>query len=566
MRLLFSIAQVLHPLQFRDMFRCVSARLGAARLVLHEHVGKPAHAGVSKLQLAAMAEVLSEGELSATERADLPNAALACEWHGQDAMAVLTAMVPPESQFVKRSRVQQSYENIVAYGTCELWDDLVSDVSPAFKLQKILDLAFSLGLRCPTEPTIKLLTSWWVVSAETEAGIRRMTQPQKHVFLMHCKSEISRARKMCPESVVHLLKLPADPIVLLRDYPLLYQASFRHPAVPVLPRTDVHTIMAYDMSYSCRGSSKAKLQMEGSAASPASGSIDASLQKVTETLASQQQFLMQLVMAGGMNMGNMGGIGGMGSGMGMGGIQFNHGALGNGWAGGRQPRSLRALVNGKVFGEGADSPHVNELSTANRQGVLGDGTQILMQAAPQQAAPLQAAPLEAAPLQAAPLHIPSGSLAVAQPALTVDDHAINSMLDMFSERETERKAVAAATKATAKATAKAAAKAEADAKVEADCGAVAEPPLAIAAKAPAKAPSQAAGKAAGKVAAGKANPKAKAKPIGAPAVVHKVVSKISQHHRLLASMIGAHLHKSPAIDRFGGWSKAQSITIDCSLR
>lgn len=182
MRLLFSIAQVLHPLQFRDMFRCVSARLGAARLVLHEHVGKPTHAGVSKLQLAAMAEVLSEGELSATERADLSNAALACEWHGQDAMAVLTAMVPPESQFVKRRRVQQSYENIVAYGTCELWDDLVSDVSPAFKLQKILDLAFSLGLRCPTEPTIKLLTSWWVVSAETEAGIRRMTQPQKHVF------------------------------------------------------------------------------------------------------------------------------------------------------------------------------------------------------------------------------------------------------------------------------------------------------------------------------------------------------------------------------------------------
>ena len=74
---------------------------------------------------------------------------------------------------------------------------------------------------------------------------------------------------------------------------------------------------------------------------------------------------------------------------------------------------------------------------------------------------------------------------------------------------------------------------------------------------------KAAGKATGKVAAGKAN--AKAKPIEAPAVVDKVVSKISQHHRLLASMIGAHLHKSPAIARFCGWSKAQSITSDCSL-
>jgi hypothetical protein len=82
------------------MFRRVSGRLGAARLVLHEHVGKPTHAGVSKLQLAAMAEVLSEVTLSATERADLSNAALACEWHGQDAMAVLSAMVPPDSQVV----------------------------------------------------------------------------------------------------------------------------------------------------------------------------------------------------------------------------------------------------------------------------------------------------------------------------------------------------------------------------------------------------------------------------------------------------------------------------------
>jgi hypothetical protein len=31
-------------------------------------------------------------------------------------------------------------------------------------------------------------------------------------------------------------------------------------------------------------------------------------------------------------------------------------------------------------------------------------------------------------------------------------------------------------------------------------------------------------------------------------------------------MIGTHLHKSLAIARFCGWSKAQSITSDCSFR
>ncbi len=184
------------------MFRRVSSRLGAARLVLHDHVGKPTHAGVSKLQLTTMVEALSDGILSATERADLSNAALACEWHGQDTMAVLSAMVPTNSQIVKRRRVQQSYESIVAYGTDELWDDLVSDFTPALKLQKILELSLSLGLRCPTEPTIKFLCSWWVVASETDEGIRRMTQPQKHTFSMHCKSEINRARKML--ALIHI--------------------------------------------------------------------------------------------------------------------------------------------------------------------------------------------------------------------------------------------------------------------------------------------------------------------------------------------------------------------------
>ncbi len=49
---------------------------------------------------AAIVEVCSEGTLSATERADLSQAALTCEWHGQDAMAVLSAMVALDSQVV----------------------------------------------------------------------------------------------------------------------------------------------------------------------------------------------------------------------------------------------------------------------------------------------------------------------------------------------------------------------------------------------------------------------------------------------------------------------------------
>jgi hypothetical protein len=527
-------------LQFRTMFRRVSGRLGAARLVLHDHVGKPTHAGVSKLQLAAMVEVLADGILSATERADLSNAALACEWHGQDAMAVLSAMVPTDSQLVKRRRVQQSYESILAYGTEELWGDLFSEFTPAFKLQKILELSFSLGLRCPTEPTIKFLCSWWIIASETDDGIRRMSQQQKHTFLLHCKSEINRARKMSPETVVHLVKLPTDPIVLLRDFPLVYHATFKHPAVPISPRIDVQKIIAFDMSYNCRGAAKhGDLQMVVSSAS-SSGSIDSALQKVTETLASQQQFLMQMIMGGmGAAHGGMGGMGaagngGMNYGIGRGGIQYANspglGALPNGNSG-RPARSLRCLVNDAML-RGDTGSHTDEMAPANRPAVIADGF-------PEGLEPLQRAP---PPVPAA--LPPTGSSALAQvdasSAHAEPEFSIDRMLDMVSDRDDERKAIAAATKAAAKAAAKAKADvggiaaappaiakvaAKAPAKVPAAASAkakaaaigkaVAEPPPAIVAKAPAKAAKAGAGKAG----AGKA----------AALVVDMVVSKISQH-------------------------------------
>jgi hypothetical protein len=536
------------------MFRRVSSRLGAARLVLHDHVGKPTHAGVSKLQLAAMVEVLSDGILSATERADLSNTALVCEWHGQDAMAVLSAMVPTDSQLVKRRRVQQSYESILAYGTEELWDDLISEFTPAFKLQKILELSFSLGLRCPTEPTIKFLCSWWILASETDEGIRRMSQQQKHTFLLHCKSEINRARKMSPETVVHLVKLPTDPIVLLRDFPLVYHATFKHPAVPISPRIDMQKIIAFDMSYNCRGAGgkHVELQMVVSSAS-SSGSIDSALQKVTETLASQQQFLMQMIMGGmGAAHGGMGGMGaagngGMSYGMGRGGIQFANGP------GARQPRSLRCLVNDAMFLADTGS-HTDEMAPTSLPPVMADGF-------PERLQPMQRAP------QPVPAALqPTGSSALVQvdasSANAESEFAVDRLLDMVSDRDDERKALAAATKAAAKAAEKAAAilakasadvggiaaappaiakvaakapakvpaKASAKAKAAAIGKALAGPPPAIAAKAPAKAVKAGAGKAgAGKAGAGKAGAGKAGAGKAAALVVDMVVSKISQH-------------------------------------
>jgi hypothetical protein len=123
------------------------------------------------------------------------------------------------------------------------------------------------------------------------------------------------------------------------------------------------------------------------------------------------------------------GMGGMSSGMGTGGLQFTGSGFGSASGnGGRQPRSLRALVNGSMFGGGAGSS-TDELDTANhRQGVLADGVPSNLQP-----------PLQPGSLLAAPAAVSSEEPAApfVQPAIT--GGAIDEMLDSLSERDEERK-------------------------------------------------------------------------------------------------------------------------------
>ncbi len=105
---------------FGTMDRQLRARLGAAKLVLKDHLGQPTHEAVSSLQRAAVCELLAKAKLSATERADLAQVALGCDWHGHDGRSVLAAFQPREAAAMhptKRRRAQQSYEALLQYGT-----------------------------------------------------------------------------------------------------------------------------------------------------------------------------------------------------------------------------------------------------------------------------------------------------------------------------------------------------------------------------------------------------------------------------------------------------------------
>ncbi len=122
----------------------IRARLGAARMVLHETACTASHEVVSRVQAAALSATVETSVLTSEQRADLSVEVLRLEWHGNDATSVLQAIAPVESASVtlqlKRRRVNQAYESLVRYGSEEWWQDMTGPNSQTVKLGLIIML------------------------------------------------------------------------------------------------------------------------------------------------------------------------------------------------------------------------------------------------------------------------------------------------------------------------------------------------------------------------------------------------------------------------------------------
>jgi hypothetical protein len=162
-----------------DNTRAIKARLGAARLVLGEmEAGSSTHRAMSRLQSKAFCDMVTATPLPADACSDLAAQAMDMKWHGhEDLTAVLTALTPGPATLLppgKRRRCQQNFMNLVNYGTAHFWEELAdSSVPSSSKLHSILTLAIGTGMRCPTEHTVKWLTSWWMCVSETQDQLSR---------------------------------------------------------------------------------------------------------------------------------------------------------------------------------------------------------------------------------------------------------------------------------------------------------------------------------------------------------------------------------------------------------
>lgn len=140
-------------------------------------------AAISKTQAVALRQACldatSAGSLGPEEASQCVLELAKCKWHTQAHFAYATGPLSAEKLATKARRPMQDWQSLPAYFPDELWALLAgSSTTSTGKLEAILTFAAKGGLRLPSEGTIKLLTSIWLLTAEKQADLLSACQKQ----------------------------------------------------------------------------------------------------------------------------------------------------------------------------------------------------------------------------------------------------------------------------------------------------------------------------------------------------------------------------------------------------
>lgn len=112
--------------------------------------------------------------------------------------------------------------------------------------------SYRLGLRTPSEPTIKWITSVWQVLSSSKASLALCTDVHKKSLLVHVKQQFKARLARLEDPVEWVPVLCETPSDLRRQFPKLFEAAFAGGLVPGTARIDIQSVAAYDSSYGCR--------------------------------------------------------------------------------------------------------------------------------------------------------------------------------------------------------------------------------------------------------------------------------------------------------------------------
>jgi len=237
----------------------IRARIGAARLVLEEANGGPFHAQISAAQTHALLDVISKAKLSPEETAEVSTTIAGLKFAtAAEISSLLEALSPKRSAPAGKRRAQQGFTNLINYFTEDQWTALLDgEVPKTSKLHIILAHATLLGLRLPTEPSIKLMASLWAVVTHSEDELLRLETTVKAVLLAQAKNAFHSLRVKLAEPAEWIDNLPEAPIEMSRKFRAMAAAAFPEGApTPVQPRINLHALWSFDQSFGCRGGGK----------------------------------------------------------------------------------------------------------------------------------------------------------------------------------------------------------------------------------------------------------------------------------------------------------------------
>ena len=227
------------------MSRELRARIGAARILLEGCVGQPTFPSASRLQALALCEIVKKSNLSIQERAEVQSLVAAVRWVPEDLQAILVALEPSQPKTVSRNAMQD-FTNLHEYFTEEEWIRLGNEsLGMSVKMDTILGRVISLGCRCPSEPTVKRMTSLMLAVAEPREKLGAMSSEQKLVSMRHLKNELKRRVRNALAPSSYVVTLPGNPADLKAVHPQLFMDAFGE-QMPVPSRVDIQTVISMD--------------------------------------------------------------------------------------------------------------------------------------------------------------------------------------------------------------------------------------------------------------------------------------------------------------------------------
>jgi hypothetical protein len=279
----------------------IACRLNAIRCVLEQVTEENQRKLISQTQVAALAAVMRESTLSPGELAEMSTLTCRIGLHASTLTDALSLFVPATAQLQTRRRRMQDYCSVCGFFTGSDWSRLLSATTTSHaKAHIIMSRVLRLGLRCPTEPCIKLLSTLSVFVAD---GTTNTDRVDFKVRLEEFKRMFKALSNLERDPVEYIDTLPPSPADMFRLHSLAYSACYSGVAddTPIGMPIDEDALKRLNNSYKCRGAgvpaSTAVLKSAATmgAAQPADQMVQCMMMGFQQLQQSQMKMFAQLM-------------------------------------------------------------------------------------------------------------------------------------------------------------------------------------------------------------------------------------------------------------------------------